>query len=186
MELAPVLVRPWDYGWLCRDWVDLAGAQSDTALIEQYVASPVFHTSFLPNDKDETGIHGPFVADRITAADFVPLRDAELAHYLESVRISESPSDDAVEIAKVLPALHAAFEGRRRCFVLSRDERNHELFHEWGLSYWSLPRVLVRGVPSATGSRGSLSATTSTLDQPLIAGSICACAPTSIRYFIEW
>jgi hypothetical protein len=85
METAPILTRLWDYGWLCRDRLKLPEAASDADLIEQYVASPAFHTSFLPNDKDETGIHGPFVAERITAADFVPLHQVELGPYLESV-----------------------------------------------------------------------------------------------------
>jgi hypothetical protein len=58
----------------------------DSALIEQYVAS-AFHASFLPNDKDETGIHGPFVAERNTAAAFVSLRESELAQYLEGVQL---------------------------------------------------------------------------------------------------
>jgi len=132
METAPILVRLWDYGWLCRDRVKLAGASSDPALIEQYVVSPAFHTSFLPNDKDETGIHGPFVAKRITAADFVPLREAELGQYLESVQLSDTPGEDAAERAKVSPHLRAAFEGGRRCYVLRRHERDCELFHEWG------------------------------------------------------
>jgi hypothetical protein len=112
--------------------MELAGASSDAALIEQYVASPAFHTSFLPSDKDETGIHGPFVAERIAAADFVPLPEPELGRYLESVQLSEAPGDDVAERARMLPYLRAAFEGGRRCYVLSRDERNRELFHEWG------------------------------------------------------
>lgn len=132
METAPILARLWDYGWLCRDRVELSGASSDAALIEQYVASPSFHTSFLPNDKDETGIHGPFVAERIAAADFVPLAEAELGQYLESVQLSEAPGEDGAERAKVSPHLRAAFEGGHRCYVLSRDERDRELFHEWG------------------------------------------------------
>jgi hypothetical protein len=129
---APLVTRLWDYGWLHRNRVKLAGASSDTALIEQYVTSPAFQTSFLPNDKDETGIHGPFVAERITAADFVPLRESELGHYLESVQLSDTPGVDVAERAKVVPHLRAAFQGDRRCYVLSRDERNRELFHDWG------------------------------------------------------
>ncbi len=145
METAPTLVRLWDYGWLCRDWVKLAGASSDAALIEQYVAARAFHTSFLPNDKDETGLHGPFVAERITAADFVALQEAELEHYLESVHLSETPGDDVAECAKVLPHLRGAFEGDRRCYVLSRDERNRELFHEWGFVLYVFREFLFVG-----------------------------------------
>lgn len=132
MASAPIVARLWDYGWLCHDRVKLAVASSDAAVIEQYVASRVFHTSFLPNEKDETGIHGPFLAERIGAADFVSLREDELEHYLESIQLSETPGDDAVERAKMSLHLREAFQECRRCYVLIRDERNRELFHEWG------------------------------------------------------
>jgi hypothetical protein len=145
METEPILTRLWDYGWLYRDRVKLAGASSDTALIEQYVASPAFHMSFLPNDKDETGIHGPFVAARITAADFLPLRDAELGEYLETVELSDRPDEDVAEHAKMLPYLMAAFVGSRRCYVLSRDERSRELFHEWGFVLFVFRELLFIG-----------------------------------------
>ncbi len=82
-------------------------------LLTQYVASPAFHTSFLPNDKDETGIHGPFVAERITAADFVPIGEAELGQYLESVQFSDTPGEDVAERAKMLSHLRAPFEESR-------------------------------------------------------------------------
>ena len=145
METAPILTRLWDYGWLCRDRVKLAGASSDAALIEQYVASSAFHTSFLPNDKDETGIHGPFVAERITATDFVPLRESELGQYLESVQLSDTPGCDVAERAKMVHYLRAAFEGDHNCYVLSRDERNRELFHEWGFELFVFREFLFVG-----------------------------------------
>src|SRR2546421_6161446 len=126
MESAPIVTRLWDYGWLCRDSVKLAAAPSDTVLLEQYVASPAFHTSFPPSDKDETGIHGPFLADRIKAADFVPLEEANLEHYLESVQLSETPGQDKAERTKILPHLRSAFGGGCRCYTLKPDERNTE------------------------------------------------------------
>jgi hypothetical protein len=132
MGSTPILVRLWDYGWLCGDRVELAKASSDAALIRQYVDAPAFRTSFLLNDADETGIHGPFVAEWITAGDFVPLAEAEFGEYLESVRLSDRPAEDEAERAKILSQLCGAREGGRRCFVLRRDERDRELFHEWG------------------------------------------------------
>jgi hypothetical protein len=132
MDTAPIVARLWDYGWLCRDTVQLTAAASDSQLLQQYVASPSFHTSFLPSDKDETGIHGPFEAGRISADDYTPLREANLESYLESVELSETPGDDVAERAKLLPHLRDAFAGGRRCYVLRRDERSKELFHEWG------------------------------------------------------
>jgi hypothetical protein len=133
MDTTPIVARLWDYGWLCRDTVQLAPAASDSQLLQRYVSSPSFHTSFLPSDKDETGIHGPFEAGRLSADDYTPLGEADLESYLESVELSEVPGDDVAERAKLLPYLRCAFAAGRRCYVLRRDERDRELFHEWGI-----------------------------------------------------
>lgn len=132
MGTSPIVTRLWDYGWLCRDSVQLTPVSSDLALIEHYVASSAFHDSFLPTDKDEKGIHGPFLADRIHAEDFVPLRTEDVEHYLDSVELAEAPDEDSVERAKILPHLRGGFAGNRRCYVLRRDERDRQLFHDWG------------------------------------------------------
>ena len=52
MEAAPLIARLWDHGWLGRDWVDLPDSPSDSILMERYVASHAFHSSFLPTDED--------------------------------------------------------------------------------------------------------------------------------------
>ena len=132
METSHILTQLWDYGWIYRDHVKIARASSDTAAIEHYVASPKFHGSFLPNYNDETGIHGPFVADRISATDFVPLKESEIGEYLKSVQISDAPGTDLAEQAKMMSHLRVAFKGGHNCYVLRRDERDHELFHDWG------------------------------------------------------
>lgn len=132
----PIIESVWQYGWLCSDAVKLTAELSDTALIEQYVASPAFHTSFLPSEKIETGIHGPFVANLIKAEDFFPIQESDLDLYLRTVELSEVPGEDEIQRAKLLPHLRNAFSGGRRCFVLRRDERNKELFHEWGFVIW--------------------------------------------------
>src|SRR6266536_1137976 len=102
MDTAPIVTRLWDYGWLCRDSLQFAAAASDLELVQQYVASPAFHTSFLPSDKDETGIHGPFEVGHIHAEDYIQLREADLESYLGSVELSETPGDDVTERAKLL------------------------------------------------------------------------------------
>lgn len=130
MDTAQIIARFWDYGWLCHDTVRLSVADSDEELIQRYVASSAFHTSFLHNYNDETGIHGPFEACRISASDYVPLYEEDLGRYLASVAVSETPGADDVERARLLPHLHGAFAGNRRCYVLRCDERDREICRE--------------------------------------------------------
>jgi hypothetical protein len=136
METAQIVTRLWDYGWLCHDSVELAPAPSDLALIEQYVASPPFYSFFIQCDGDETGMHGPFMADRIHADDYIALQQADLEHYLESIEFSETPGEDVAERAKLLPPLRGAFDGGRGCYILRRDERDKGLFHDAGFVLW--------------------------------------------------
>jgi hypothetical protein len=145
MNTAPIVERVWEYGWLCRDSVQLTVAPSDVALIEQYVTSPAFQTSFLPSDKDETGIHGPFVADRIKAEDYISLQEHDLERYLGTIEFAGTPGEDNIERAKLLPHLRSAFAGGQRCYVLRRDERNKELFHDWGEVIWIFRELLFIG-----------------------------------------
>jgi hypothetical protein len=145
MKPAPIIVRLWDYGWLTKDHVSLPAASSDVALIQAYVASRAFHASFLPSDEDEIGIHGPFQAGRIAAADFVPLEEPGLEQYLRSVELSESPGEDETERAKLLPHLCSAFDSGSRCYVLRVDERSKDLFHDWGFVLWVFREFLFIG-----------------------------------------
>jgi hypothetical protein len=51
---------------------------------------------------------------------------------LSAIQLTPISRFPTAERAKILPLLRAAFAGGRRCYVLSRDERDRELFHEWG------------------------------------------------------
>jgi hypothetical protein len=109
MRSAPIIARPWDYGWLRRD-----------------VAN------FLPSDKDETGIHGPFVAARIHADDFVLLEQARLEDYVRGIELADALGENTVAHDQILPHLRSAFERHGKCYVLRRDERDKGLFHDGG------------------------------------------------------
>jgi hypothetical protein len=129
-----VITSIWDYGWLAGDEVELPPASSDRDILERYVASPAFHTSFLPSDKGETGIHGPFFADRIAATDFVPFEEAGLQEYLATLLYSpewNSPAS-AEQFAAVLEQLRKPFANGMRCYLLRFDESRSDLHHDWG------------------------------------------------------
>jgi hypothetical protein len=85
MTACPVIMHIWVYGWLAGDEVEVLAASSDRDVLEHYLASPAFHTSFLPSDMAETGIHGPLFADRIAATDFAPFEEAALDGYLKAL-----------------------------------------------------------------------------------------------------
>ena len=89
---------------------------------------------FLPSDRDETGIHGPFIADRIVASDFVPLKESALEEYLADLLYStewDSPAS-AEQFAAVLNQLRKPFAQGMRCFFLRFDESRSDLHHDWG------------------------------------------------------
>jgi hypothetical protein len=151
METAQIVTGLWDHGWLCHDSLELRPAASDLALIEQYVASPPFYSFFIQCNGDETGMHGPFMAGSIHADDFIALQRVDLEHYLESIEFSEKPGEDVVERAKILPHLRTAFDGSRKCYILRRDERDKELFHDAGWVLWIFREFLF-----ADSQRGSL------------------------------
>ena len=134
MTTCPVIAQIWDYGWLASDELELSPAASDRDLVAKYLASSAFHTSFLPSDKDETGIHGPFIAGRIAPTDFVPLDESGLRDYLAALLYSSEWDSPATEeqFALVLEQLRRPFAEGMRCFLLRFDETCSDLHHDWG------------------------------------------------------
>jgi hypothetical protein len=134
MTDCPVITHVWDHGWLAGDEVEVPEGASDRDVLEHYLASPDFHTSFLPSDKDETGIHGPFLANRIAAGDFAPFEEAALEGYLKTLLYSPewNKPASAEQLAAVLEQLRKPFAEGMRCFVLRFDESRSDLHHDWG------------------------------------------------------
>ncbi len=132
MSELPCVLGSWDYFWIHCDAVVLATASSDKELIRAYCCSPAFHTSFLPPEGDETGIHGPFRADQISHLDFVSLKPTDLKDYLNSLEVAGIPEEDEAARETILTHLLDAFGEDRSCYALKADERNAQFFHEWG------------------------------------------------------
>jgi hypothetical protein len=132
-----VVARIWDYGWLSRDEFQLPPDPSAPSLIASYVASRQFGTSFLPSDKDESSIHGPFVRSRISSDDFILFEEAALQPYLDQLLLSpewDKPAT-AEQCSAVSAALRAAFEESAVCYRLRFDETSSSLHHEWGFVF---------------------------------------------------
>lgn len=144
MNTAPIIARIWDYGWLCHDQVELPKQSSDALLVAAYVASSCFHTCFLPTDKPETGLHGPFHASQISADDFVAHDQLSLEPYIKELLFSkewESPAS-ADQFAAVLRLLSEPFAGGARCYVLRRTETERECQHDWGFVFVVFREIL--------------------------------------------
>jgi hypothetical protein len=134
MSACPIIAHIWDYGWLAGDEVEVPGGNTDLDVLKHYVTSLAFHTSFLPADKDETGIHGPFLADRITASDFEPFEEAALEAYLKALLYSPEWERPAIpeQFDAVLSRLRKPFAEGMRCYHLRLDENHSDLHHDWG------------------------------------------------------
>ena len=132
-----VIARIWDYGWLSSNQLQLPPAPSARSLIASYIASPQFGTSFLPSDKDESTIHGPFVRSRISSDDFVLFEEAALQPYLDQLLLSpewEKPASPD-QCSAVSAALRAAFQQSAICYRLRFDETSSSEQHEWGFVF---------------------------------------------------
>ena len=134
MMSVSIISRIWDYGWLAGDELHFPPAASDRDLLEHYLASPAFHTSFIPSDKDETGIHGPFFAGSIAINDFVRFEEGGLDTYLRDLLFSsewDTPAS-AEQFEAVLELLRKAFGEGTYCYRLRFDEKNLDKKHDWG------------------------------------------------------
>lgn len=147
MTNCSVLTHIWDYGWLAGDEVEVSAGISDQDVLEHYIADPVFITSFLSSGKDEIGIHGLFVADRIEAADYPRSEEAMLEEYLKQLLCSSEWDNPASEeqFANVLRELQRPFAEGMHCFLLRFDERTANLHHDWGFVFTVFREFLFLG-----------------------------------------
>lgn len=132
----PIVLKLLDFGWIAADTLDLPKSDSTTTAIIAYRDSPAFHTSFLPSDKDETGIHGPFAVDKIEPSDFVAFTKEELERNLESIAIARLEKDDVLVRANVQDFLLPRFQESNDCFLLKHDERSEDRLHDWGFVFF--------------------------------------------------
>lgn len=141
----PIVARIWTHGWLMHDTVAVPAAPTDAAVVERYVGSKAFGTSFVPNDADETPLHGPLRAEVVAAADYVPLAEADLEAHLATIEMWKPTAENAAEHGAVLELLRAAYRRGKRCYALRLDERHTELHHEWGFVIWVFRELLFIG-----------------------------------------
>lgn len=143
MEGSATVTRLWDFGWIQHDVVELGTARTAADLLEHYCASPAFHLSFLPSEKNESGLHGPFKADLISPSDFLPLSTTEIPEYIGSIEIAHDPTHDVEARAVILREMQAVLESNSDCFVLRFTEKNPEQFHDWGFVFSVFREILI-------------------------------------------
>lgn len=143
MALSAKKTRLWDYGWIFHDTVELCPASTEIELIEQYCSSQSFHLSFLPSEKDETGLHGPFLAERISYQDYHPLSAPDILGYVEGIEFANDPSDDREAHELILGEMRETLKTAKNCFALRFTEENSDQFHGWGSVFFVFREILV-------------------------------------------
>jgi hypothetical protein len=84
------LLPLWDYGWLDCNEIKLLPCEKPRELIETYLESSSFGTSFVGQELDDTqDLHGPFWRDSITADDFQLTDSAAFSTQIQSIRQHE-------------------------------------------------------------------------------------------------
>lgn len=111
--------------------------------MEAYCSCPPFHTSFLPTDTDESGLHGPFYAERISAKHFTPLNASDLPCYLKTIEFADDPADDQEAHDTILGKLQETLAADRKCYVLIHTEETSQHFHDWGSIFFIFREILV-------------------------------------------
>ena len=138
-------LRLWDYGWAHKDDISIMPPASPSALIDAYLQSPEFKTTFL-DEKIAENIHGPFQRSSLVASDFLQVSPQDFLDRLESARLAPGftrPPDkdqwrDVLIVARQMvlnPWL----------FVLARTEKDANLFHDWGFVLGAIFREFLAG-----------------------------------------
>ena len=145
------LIGLWDFGWLDHGEVKLRKADTWQDVVDRYIESDAFQTSFLPPDQKDPGIHGPFKHDAIGKDDFELLSIDEFYEQIQQIRQPggfTQPADDEQwrQVLDLLAKVQPRYEWLIR---LRLDEHDIGRFHDWGFVLGIIFREFVLANPDS-------------------------------------
>jgi hypothetical protein len=126
----------WDYGWLDYNEIKLAPCNQTRELIDSYLSSDIFGTSFVGPElnNDEQTLHGPFWRTSITADDFQVIDSDTFYAQIRSVQQPEGfdePADE--EQWRAVENLISKVKSQYQWLIMLRlTEDDADKFHDWG------------------------------------------------------
>lgn len=150
------LLPLWDYGWLDHDEITLAPCSQPRELIDAYLQSNYFGSSFVGPSTDHTSdLHGPFWRSLITPNDFRLIGAAEFADQVQRVRQPEGfPEPVDSEQWQAVETLVAQLQQKYSWLIaLGLTEDDTGRFHEWGYVHSIFREFILANPDSAPVSR---------------------------------
>lgn len=131
------LLALWDYGWLDHNEFQLTACYDSQKLIESYLSSKYFGSSFVGPTLEETEapeLHGPFWRSKITVNDFQLIGSDEFYDRVQEIRqptgFTSAASDEQWQAVNLLISkLKVQYKW---FFNLQLTEQDSEKFHDWG------------------------------------------------------
>lgn len=125
------LLPLWDYGWLDFDEINLPPCGQPRDLIDAYLKSNSFGTSFLG---DAPELHGAFWRTSIESSDFQLIDSTELDEQIQSIRQPEGFFEPATEEQwRAVKDFINELKNQYQWFIMLRlTETDEDKFHDWG------------------------------------------------------
>lgn len=129
------LISLWDYGWLDYNEIKLLPCAQPLDLIEAYLSSNTFGTSFVgPELDDAPTLHGPFIRPSVASTNFQLLDSDTFFAQIHHIRQPEGffePVDE--EQWHTVEELVTELERQNQWLImLNLTEDDTDKFHDWG------------------------------------------------------
>lgn len=129
------LLPLWDYGWLDFNEIVLPSCNHPQELIEAYLKSDTFGTSFVGQELDDAPmLHGPFWRTSIAAIDFQLIDSDTFYEQVQRIRQPEgfTETPDTEQWSAVEELITKIERQNQWLIMLNLTEDNADKFHEWG------------------------------------------------------
>jgi hypothetical protein len=129
------LLPLWDYGWLDFNEIVLPPCNQPQELIEAYLKSDTFGTSFVGQELDDAPmLHGAFWRTSIAASDFQLIDSDTFYEQIQRIRQPEGfgESVDEEQWSAVEELVTKLERQNQWLIMLNLTEDNADKFHDWG------------------------------------------------------